>query len=93
MRTNSELDAQMMAAAMRAGPFKTKREAVHAGLTLLAKREAYRNLLALRGQLAWSDPAEDIDRPNTRLTIAEPPSEYRVAARPGAGGKARRSRR
>lgn len=40
---------------MRAGPYSTKREAVEAGLQLLARKAAYRDILALRGQLQWDD--------------------------------------
>ena len=56
MRTNIEIDDELMDAAMRAGPFKTKKEAVEEGLKLLRRRAAYRDLLALRGKLHWEDP-------------------------------------
>ncbi len=56
MRTNIEIDDELMDAAMRAGPYKTKKEAVEEGLKLLRRRAAYRDLLALRGKLHWEDP-------------------------------------
>ena len=56
MRTNIDIDDALMEAAMRAGPFKTKKEAVEEGLKLLRRRAAYRDLLALRGKLHWEDP-------------------------------------
>ena len=56
MRTNIEIDDELMDAALRAGPFKTKKEAVEEGLKLLRRRAAYRDLLALRGKLHWEDP-------------------------------------
>ena len=55
MRTNIVIDKELMDAALRAGPFKTKKEAVEAGLRLLARQSAYRDILALRGQLLWED--------------------------------------
>ncbi|MBC7683013.1 MAG: type II toxin-antitoxin system VapB family antitoxin [Ferruginibacter sp.] len=54
MRTNIVIDDQLMDAAMQAGGFKTKRDAVEEGLRLLARRAAYQNLRALRGKLQWS---------------------------------------
>jgi Arc/MetJ family transcription regulator len=55
MRTNIILDDDLVAQAMKAGPFKTKKEAVDAGLRLLARQAAYRDILALRGKLRWED--------------------------------------
>ena len=37
MRTNIEIDDKLMTAAMRAGGFSTKREAVEEGLKLIAR--------------------------------------------------------
>lgn len=55
MRTNIDIDDSLMDSAMRAGPYSTKREAVEAGLQLLARKAAFRDILALRGQLQWDD--------------------------------------
>ena len=55
MRTNIDIDDTLMDSAMRAGPYSTKREAVEAGLQLLARKAVYRDILALRGQLQWDD--------------------------------------
>lgn len=55
MRTNIEIDDALMAAAMAAGEFKTKREAVEEGLRLIKRRKAYADLLAARGTLFWDD--------------------------------------
>lgn len=54
MRTNIVIDDALMAQAMKAGDFKTKKDAVQEGLRLLARRAAYQNLRALRGKLQWS---------------------------------------
>ena len=58
MRTNIVIDDAVLDAAMRAGPYKTKKDAVEAGLKLLARQAAYRDILALRGKLRWDDAAE-----------------------------------
>jgi Arc/MetJ family transcription regulator len=55
MRTNIVIDDQLMTDVMATGEFKTKREAVEAGLRLLALRKTYQGLRALRGQLQWED--------------------------------------
>jgi len=55
MRTNIDIDDDLMAAAMAAGEFKTKREAVEEGLRLIKRRKAYADLLAARGTLFWDD--------------------------------------
>jgi antitoxin ParD1/3/4 len=58
MRTNIEIDDKLMEAAMSAGGFKTKREAVEEGLRLVARRRVYDGLRALRGKLHWDDSDE-----------------------------------
>ncbi len=57
MRTNIILDDNLVAQAMKAGPFKTRKDAVDAGLRLPARQAAYRDILALRGKLRWDDAA------------------------------------
>lgn len=54
MRTNIVIDDELMNAAMKAGGFKTKKDAVEEGLRLLARRATYQNIRALRGKLNWS---------------------------------------
>ena len=60
MRTNIVIDEKLMADAMKAGPYKTKKDAVEAGLKLLARQAAYRKILKWRGKLAWEGD-ESID--------------------------------
>ena len=50
MRTNIDIDDELMATALEAGPYKTKKEAVEAGLKLLARQAAYREVLKWRGK-------------------------------------------
>ncbi len=73
MRTNIILDDALLAQAMKAGPFKTRKEAVDAGLRLLARQAAYRDILALRGQLRWDDAA-----PAAGHLVMEEASAYRA---------------
>lgn len=53
MRTIIDIDDKLLTEAMRAGGFKTKREAIEEGLRLLARQMAYRAVLALRGKIRW----------------------------------------
>ena len=57
MRTNIDIDDATLDAAMRAGPFKTKKDAVEAGLKLLARQAAYREILKWEGKLHWDGDA------------------------------------
>ena len=60
MRISIIIDEALMAEAMKAGPYKTKKAAVEAGLRLLARQAAYREILKWRGKLKWEGD-EDID--------------------------------
>lgn len=52
-RTNVVIDDALMHEAMEAGGFKTKREAIEAGLRLVARQKHYRYIQSLRGKLSW----------------------------------------
>lgn len=59
MRTNIEIDDEIMQKAMRSGGFKTKRETVEAALKMLAvRRVSYQKLLGLAGKVEF-DAAYD----------------------------------
>ncbi len=75
MRTNIVIDDKLMEAAMKAGGFKTKRDAVEEGLRLLARRAAYQNIRALRGKLKWSLEG-DWAAPGAAHTVQEPQARY-----------------
>ena len=65
MRTNIDIDDDLLAQAMQAGPYKTKREAVEAGLKLLARQAAYKEILKWRGKLKWEgDESIDWTKPS-----------------------------
>ena len=84
MRTNIDIDDKLMDAAMAAGPFKTKREAVEAGLRIIKRRKAYADLLAARGTLHWddSDAGWAAARAQQSLLAAEPEAAAYGAAAP-----------
>ena len=82
MRTNIDIDDDLMSQAMKAGPYQTKKDAVEAGLKLLARQVAYREILKWRGKLKWEGD-ESIDwtqpeAPAPALVV----SEALPAARP-----------
>ena len=99
MRTNIDIDDDLMARAMLAGPFKTKREAVEAGLKLLARQAAYKEILKWRGKLKWEGdesidwtkvPSEgstdESDEGVTVVSVHEPASPpYATAGDAGVG--------
>ncbi|HSV47519.1 MAG TPA: type II toxin-antitoxin system VapB family antitoxin [Ramlibacter sp.] len=84
MRTNIDIDDELMAHAMKAGPFQTKKDAVEAGLKLLARQATYREILKWEGRLHWEgdDQADWSEAPGaTRLETQEPPARRRRAGR------------
>ena len=62
MRTNIEIDDKLMADAMKAGGFKTKRETVEESLRLLTQMQAQQELLSLRGKIKWIGDLDEMRR-------------------------------
>lgn len=92
MRTNIEIDDGLMDRAMKAGPFKTKKEAVEAGLRLLARQADYREILKWEGKLKWEgDESIDWTKPDAGDADGQQPATVLTAAEPGAEN--RRGRR
>lgn len=58
MRTNIDIDDAVLDAAMKAGPFKTKKDAVEAGLRAIARQAHYREVLRWEGKLHWDGEAD-----------------------------------
>ena len=85
MRTNIVIDEDLMAQAMKAGPFKTKKDAVEAGLKLLARQAAYREILKWRGKLKWEgDESIDWTQQSPALEAQESePKPYKSKRRAG----------
>jgi Arc/MetJ family transcription regulator len=53
MRTNIEIDDQLMRRAMRSSGARTKKATVEAGLRLLVETHAQRSITRLRGKVQW----------------------------------------
>ena len=97
MRTNIDIDDELLAKAMHAGPYTTKKETVEAGLRLLARQAAYREILKWKGKLKWegdesidwTQPAEDEPEEALAHSVQEPPKRYKAtkAAAPSGGGR------
>jgi Arc/MetJ family transcription regulator len=91
MRTNIDIDDDLMSKAMQAGPYQTKKEAVEAGLKLLARQVAYREILKWRGKLKWEGD-ESIDWTQPETPAAAPMvSEPLLPGRPDAKRAARKA--
>lgn len=109
MRTNIDIDDDLLTKAMHAGPFTTKKETVEAGLRLLARQAAYREILKWEGKLKWegdesidwtqTDPGESEEAlvSHSALAVQEPrvgyPSTKPDAATRGGNKAERRARR
>lgn len=77
MRTNIDINDELLAKAMQAGPYSTKKEAVEAGLALLARQAAYREILKWEGKLKWEgDESIDWTQPSEPHRVQEPASSY-----------------
>ncbi len=83
MRTNIDIDDALLSQAMKAGPYQTKKEAVEAGLKLLARQVAYREILKWEGKLKWEgDESIDWTQPVVSENAdAAPPGKKRRAGR------------
>jgi hypothetical protein len=97
MRTNIDIDDALMQQALAAGPFQTKREAVEAGLRLLARQAHYREVLKWRGKLPWEggdvprwDPQPGGGVPAATRTVVQAPDPVPVSASRAGVRRARR---
>lgn len=88
MRTNIDIDDALMEQALKAGPFKTKKDAVEAGLKLLARQAAYREILKWRGKLKWEgDESIDWTQPPLPELATRPALVAREPAPPAKGAR------
>lgn len=58
VRTNIEIDEDLMAKALRATGLKTKRAAVEEGLRTLVRLRSQKSILGLAGKVRWSGDLE-----------------------------------
>lgn len=54
MRTNIEIDDELMERILKTGEFRTKKEAVNEGLKLLLERINQQKIRSQKGKLHWS---------------------------------------
>jgi Arc/MetJ family transcription regulator len=80
MRTNIDIDDDVLDAAMKAGSFKTKKDAAEAGLPLIARQGAYREILRWEREVRWD--GDDDAEPGSAavLTTGDRPRGPRCAA-------------
>jgi hypothetical protein len=97
MRTNIDIDDALMQQALAAGPFQTKREAVEAGLRLLARQAHYREVLKWRGKLPWEggdtprwDPQPGGGVPAARRIVVQAPDPAQASVSRAGARRARR---
>ena len=62
MRTNIEIDGELMRQAMRASGERTKRAAVERALRLLVDTQAQAGIRRLRGKVRWHGDLDARDR-------------------------------
>lgn len=62
MRTNIDIDDELMAKALKAGGFKTKKEAVEAGLELIVRIHGQLAVRKLRGKVKWEGSLDEMRR-------------------------------
>ena len=62
MRTNIEIDDDLMDEAMKASGLATKRETVEAGLRLLVQLKRQQRIRSYRGKLPWEGDLERMRR-------------------------------
>ena len=83
MRTNIDIDDQVLEAAMQSGSYKTKKELVEAGLRLIARQAAYREILKWEGKLQWEgDDGGDDSAPAQAATVLRTGPDVPSAAAP-----------
>lgn len=62
MRTNIDIDDELLKNAMKTGDFKTKRELVETGLRYIIMLSKQKNIRKLKGEINWS---ENLDKMRT----------------------------
>jgi Arc/MetJ family transcription regulator len=60
MRTNIVIDDKLMADALKASGYSTKKEAVEQGLKLLVRRSQQQDIRKLRGRIKWEGDLDEM---------------------------------
>jgi hypothetical protein len=83
MRTNIEIDDELMQQAMQASQMKTKRAAVEAGLAMLVKSHAQQGIWKLFGKVEfYPDYDHKAMRVNDKWDRSELAGQFEVPSRP-----------
>ena len=74
MRTNIEIDDQLVSKAMRSSGARTKQAVVEAGLRLLVKTYSQTAIRKLRGKVQWEGDLNEsrLGRPGQRVPFSVP---------------------
>lgn len=78
MRTNVEIDDSLMDSVLASGHYKTKKDAVEAGLKLLKHTIANKELLKLRGKISFFDDVDEVSDMYPKY-ISDPTEILKVA--------------
>lgn len=62
VRTNIEIDDELMEEALKVGGFKTKKQAVEEGLRLIVRTRRQGRIRRLRGKLKWEGSLDEMRR-------------------------------
>ena len=62
MRTNVVINDELMSNALKSGGFRTKKEAIEAGLRLLVQIHSQKKLRDLKGKINWNGNLDDMRR-------------------------------
>lgn len=60
MRTNIIIDDELMADALKASGYKTKKETVEQGLKLLVRLSKQQKIRSLRGKIKWEGDLDEM---------------------------------
>jgi Arc/MetJ family transcription regulator len=60
MRTNIDIDDELLKNAMKTGDFKSKRELVETGLRYIILLNKQKNIKKLKGKITWTGDLNDL---------------------------------
>jgi len=60
MRTNIEIDDELMKQALKMSDLKTKKDVVNEALRVFVQREAQKQILKYRGKLKWEGDLDEM---------------------------------
>ena len=76
MRTNIEIDDDLIREALRISGLRTKRAAVEAGLKALIRLNRQKKILDLAGKVQWEDNLDESREGRRELPTSAPPRDH-----------------